>query len=126
MSNEKDLLLDGNVVVNGRENLYNRHPHGDEEKPLEINNETFSETEKGHWNTPSLQSKITMLFQDFQAWLYPLHDVLPYEVQIFRLENIAIPTCYLVVGLSQGELALVKPNLCVCIRLRARLFSQFY
>lgn len=36
----------------------------------------------------------------FQDWLYPPH--LPHSCQLLRKENIAIPACYLLVGILQG------------------------
>ena len=37
---------------------------------------------------------------NFTDWLYP--PDLPHELQLFRRENIAIPACYLLVGILQG------------------------
>jgi hypothetical protein len=66
--------------------------------------EGFSYQEQGfedeYHNLPDNSPWSRHLSRSWYEWIYPPN--IPRSVQLFRKENIAIPACYLIVGLLQG------------------------
>ena len=68
--------------------------------PLEVELQPLSSKEEQYHSLPSVDEINVQKYTTWNDWFFP-PDV-PRECQLLRRENIAIPACYLLVGLMQG------------------------
>jgi hypothetical protein len=101
MNNDQDHVLPTTVKEVEMEPLKQHHHLSDEDETVATDEDDLPQHQ--HFAPLSeYQDSHTLLPRSFHHWLYPPH--VPIECQLFRKQNLAVPVCYLLVGLLHGLL----------------------